>query len=343
MSRLFHGTVFMIIVVLILTASACSTSTTISTLAPASDSTTGIGINNLEAPLEIDSLADGKVVHVNLVKFVGSISSPNTKVFINGFSPVINNDGSYYAILELTPGENTIEIKSILEAQTSIEKITVTFIPQLKIWMKIPETDIGIDYSKTPLMVTGFVSNPSAKVEVNGSIVEVASDGSFISKVQLTQYSSSIKANAVLGDEEDSYSLAFSMTDSGLLNIVPGQQLLDYSRASMSPLVEMSAGETVDVNFVLKTGKDIGYIPPEFQLKILRVSKMGDRNPLPQLPNLEFSVSPMEFRLYPDIIYQPIIRLKTDTSLPTGNYYFLFSSYLDNSPWTESWITVKIN
>ena len=48
-----------------------------------------------EAPAIISRQSDGQVVHVNLVKYVGSLPSDNAKIFINNIN-IVNHDYRFY-------------------------------------------------------------------------------------------------------------------------------------------------------------------------------------------------------------------------------------------------------
>ncbi len=59
-----------------------------------------------DAPVIITAQSDVQEFHVNLVKFTGSVPSPqNTQIYVNDTTATINADGSYYAYLDLTPGK----------------------------------------------------------------------------------------------------------------------------------------------------------------------------------------------------------------------------------------------
>jgi len=180
-------------------------------------------------------------------------------------------------------------------------------------------------------------------VEVNGISAEISADGSFIAQILLSKNNAgTIKATATSGDEKDTYSWAYSIDNGGTLNFIPGQHVDDYSRISVDPSIDIKSDETIDINLSLRTGKDIGYIHPVYQLEISRVRSLGDRNELPALPGLEFNISPISFKVYPWINYHPNIQIVTNGDLETGDYYFHFNSYLDNRLWSESWVTVEV-
>jgi hypothetical protein len=47
------------------------------------------------------------------------------------------------------------------------------------VYLNSPDTNPNIDYSKTPINITGYVSNPVATVTVNDLPVNVNQDGTF--------------------------------------------------------------------------------------------------------------------------------------------------------------------
>ena len=72
---------------------------------------------------------------------------------------------------------------------------------KLTISVDQPRLEVGIDYSKTPLTVTGKVSNPDAEVTINGMRAEVSEDGRFSARIQLTEKNDVINIVATLGEE----------------------------------------------------------------------------------------------------------------------------------------------
>lgn len=64
-----------------------------------------------------------------------------------------------------------------------------------------PQPEAGIDYTTTPLTVTGRVSNPEATVTVNDTTAEVSENGYFSARIQLSEKNGVITVKAILGDE----------------------------------------------------------------------------------------------------------------------------------------------
>ena len=104
----------------------------------------------------ISAASDGQTIRFNVVKFTGTSPSPGAAVSVDDIQATVDSLGNYYAYLDLSKGQNIIEIGTTLNGKTSTDKITVTYLPPLVIFLNEPVISANTDYTKTPLTVTGL-------------------------------------------------------------------------------------------------------------------------------------------------------------------------------------------
>jgi hypothetical protein len=332
--------VTILITAIFLIAAACGSRSAAPASGNESNPYQDVQLTYQEASVTITGLSDGADLHVNLVKFTGNVS-PDTTVFVNNTEGIVSEDGRYYALLDLSPGRNIIEVKTVRGDVTSIESIAVTFTPLLAVYLDWPDYDPNADYNKTPLTVTGTVNNPRARVTVNGYEVNVAEDGNFSTQVQLTPDHSDVQAIAKFGNEVDVAWLMFVLSD-GKITPVPGQSLLDSSHTFVSQAtVELAAGESSSIDFTLVVRKDVVRGFSEARFSITRVGQ-NDENELPMLSQLVAEVNPSNFTIYPNVDYHSTIAIKTSPGLASGEYYFLLKGHF-GTDYSSDRITVVVN
>ena len=276
-------------------------------------------------PVSIDENSDEQTVRVNLVKFTGTLPSPDAAVLVNDKSVAVDNNGNYYNYLNLQKGQNTIEVKTTVAGQTVTKDITIFFNPPLTI--RVSFNQISSDPSavfKIPLQIKGIVSNPAAKVTVNGSNVNVNSDGAFTFQLLEIAGWNSISARAVLGDEIDEDDWSWDMDNNGITETIPSFMTSPY----ILPAVTVNAGSSASFNLGLRFDK---WIPDASSnsISITRINEMdnGSAN-LAMLPGLKISVDPSSYTTYPNITYNSQVTIAVSPSLAPGNYYFNISSSL---------------
>ena len=291
------------------------------------------------APATISTQSDGDVLHVNLVKFVGKVSSLDSRVFVNNTPATVTSDGSYYAFLDLAKGKNVIQVNTVNGTRLTNQSLSVTFVPPVAVRIDYPKYDKDVDYSKTPLTITGAVDDPTADVTiVEGtdyflSIARVASDGSFSSAVLLREIPNAqgfgITAKARLGNEiaQDTFYITYNKGRIG-----PSPSPWNGSSFDISPKdqIIVKAGLTSTVDYTMNIRND--YFTPSVrkiavvQLKDGTYSDNQDKNGnfigRPMTPGLSAEVEPSDFTTYCNIRYDCTIKITADTNLPPGAYYF---------------------
>ena len=273
------------------------------------------------APITINQSSEGQILRVNLVKFVVT-ASPSANVTINDIPAVKDVDGSYYSFLDLTPGKNIINIKTAVGDIVDLHETMVTFSPPLFVYLNHPNFGTNsndTDYSKTPVNITGYVSNPQAEVKINDIPVSVNEDGTFSVDIPGKNTfgsnggTSLASVTATLGNESDSYELNL-FVENGKIGVIPGLSLLqstDYSPGDLSG----HPGQSTFTTGTLIVRKDV-------EPSTIARFDIGE-----EPSGIEVIVNPATFRIYPNVIYTIPITIKTDKNVTPGNYQS-FSLYI---------------
>lgn len=322
---------------------------TSSSLSPPAKTVTSVPNTNeqhtvvYKAPIDVSMLSDGETIRVNLVRFTGKIPSPNASVTVNSSPATIDDNGNYYILLDLSQGENLIEIKTTTNTETKTNYVHMIFEPPLIIRLDLPDFNFDNDYLKNPLtLINGSVSNPMAKVEVNGLVQEVRPDGTFTASILSVKGSNIAKATATLGNETDSYNLFWIISDQGHPGFVPGYSITYQTRIiTQNPLINLKSGESSFFDFGIDGRKATPSASPAL-IEIVRVAKLGEGPQLPALPNLKISVEPSSYLVYPRIQYYSRVTIDTEPDLMPGDYYY-YITFSDSVIATSRGLTVNIN
>ena len=273
-------------------------------------------VSSEDAPVIINQNSDGQTVHVNMVKFTGKVSN-FTNITINNVPPIMNSDGTYYKILDLTPGKNIIDLRTIEGNNVKTKKITIYFSPPIVIYLEHPQFDNSgdTDYSKTPLNIFGKVSNPEAKVTVAGRIVSVESDGTFSTQVVL-QPNQLISATATLGEETDTDTLNLILVqENGKIGIAPGAGIGGNSRLIGDSTFTLKPGGTIDSLYTLEVRRnDTNPDGDTCKFEIISDSLISPA------PEINFNV--VAFRIYANINYHIPFFIHASNNVTRGDYKF---------------------
>lgn len=300
-----------------------------------------------KAPIDVSALSDGQTVRVNLVRFTGKIPSPSTIVLVNG-SSVTTDNGNYYIYLDLLRGQNVIEVKTITDTETKADNIHVFFEPPLAVHLYLPNFDSKENYLENPLiLVNGDVSNPSAKVEVNGIAQEVHQDGTFTAEVISVKGGNTVMAVATVGEETDIYTLAWLISNNGQHGVVPGyskgypsspynNDYLTYL-ITKNQTVNIKSGEATNLDF----GISIGKAHPTSITASVEIRRTDNQTAM--LPSLKINVEPSSYTVYPKIQYYSRVVIKAEPSLMPRYYYYVIN-YSDLTTSAISMeLTIRVN
>jgi nitrogen fixation protein FixH len=297
----------------------------------------GMVTNDLS--LEIDYPEDGAEFKVNLQRISGTVSNPQATVVVNGIEAKVAENGSYYTWLDLGEGKNTITATALKGTARVSQTVTVTFTPPLVVYLDA-EPELGVDYTKTPLAVTGMVNRPEANVTVNGEAITVTPDGSFTAQALLNEGSSKVEAVATLGGERDEVYILY-MVENGILGHVPGYSHFFAAREKYEQEITITAGEKGSIDILLETRKSG---PGEYSGKAFYVSGEYSKEALPMPEELEVSLEPNNFKTYPNTTYHATLIIQTDPALAPGEYYLRFVSRFvrGGTGYSSGWIRVTI-
>lgn len=279
-----------------------------------------------DAPETITKQFDGQEVHANLIKYVGSLPTSDSQVTVNNNSVMVNPDGSYYVFFDLVPGKNNIEIKTSRGTNINVENIMITFTPPLIISLGEILFNRNIDYSKTPLPVTGQVNNAKAKVTINGENVSVGVDDTFSIQILLKD---GIQATATLDNESDEAEIRV-LHSNGMFSYSPGQLLIPSQIIIPNSTINLKANQAARLDSIFKVTK---YFVPKAEnckLSMVRVSQTS-YNPLPMISGLITDINPSNFTIYPNTNYHSTISFKASPDVPAGKYYFFVRADINNN------------
>ncbi len=255
-------------------------------------------------------------LNINLIKLTGIVSDAKAIVTINGNEASVNEDGTYYAFIELSPGENTIEAVASCYNQTSLHSIKVRFIPPLVVNLTTTSIDDDVDYTINPIKVSGQVSNPAALVTVNGSPAQVSENGRYSAYVQLEKEFTNIEAVATLGQQKDSWRIIVGVNSEGKIITVPGLGSGTHiyePRVIHEESISLKPGETKTMDVTLNTGKKLPfYYPHEFRYEI--------DVPLLAGGNLSATIEPQRFTAYANTTYHSTFTIVTTDEVSPGEY-----------------------
>ncbi len=287
--------------------------------------------------LQVSSPQSNTEYKVNLLPVIGTVDDPAAMVLVNSREAIVLANGSFQGYAVLEEGENNINIIAIKNEAKVVKTVTVTFNPALVVYLESHEKS-GVNYTKTPLEVTGSVNKPEATVTVNGLLVAVAPDGSFTAQEKLKEGSNSIKAIATLGDEQDEVYILF-MVENGVLGYVPGYSIFFTASLDYEHKITLKAGETKQLPLTLKTKKEG---PGGFSGRLVHVDREYGLIPQPMPEGLDIYLEPPEFIAYPNATYNPILVFRTTPRLALGTYYMHFYHNLENGFYSSGWIAVTV-
>ena len=319
--------------------------------------------------LEVNSPANNATLSSNLAKVTGKVSDLRATVEVNGVEALVDHEGSFVAIVELQESSNTIETVATLDMSKATQIVTVEFMPPLAIFLDKLTPEQGVDYSITPIAVTGWVSDAKAMVTLNDIATEVAEDGNFSAQVllQLNEETGGVVADAVLGGSEDRMDRTISIPPQNgevfpptpVPSIVVPPAPTPTTPPAPSPIrlppphvtqppdpihsegtILIKAGETTSLELVLNVGKTIRE-PTPVSYQISYVARLGSTDKLPMPLGLNVSIQPSVFMLYLNTTYKPIIVVRTSPDLPSGDYWLLIErSYADRT--SSDWIRLIV-
>jgi flagellar hook assembly protein FlgD len=149
--------------------------------------------------LEVDSPQDNSEVTESSIIVSGFVSDPATVVTVNGQPAEVAEDGTFSASAELEYGENTITVVTTVDGR-EIETRTIHVTRILTVMITSPHNQAEV--AENPIAVSGFVSDPTALVTVDGQEAEVTDDGTFSASTELKSGENIIVVTATVEGQE---------------------------------------------------------------------------------------------------------------------------------------------
>jgi flagellar hook assembly protein FlgD len=149
--------------------------------------------------LEVDSPQDNSEVTESSIIVSGFVSDPATVVTVNGQPAEVAEDGTFSASTELEYGENTITVVTTVDGR-EIETRTIHVTRILTVMITSPHNQAEV--AENPIAVSGFVSDPTALVTVDGQEAEVTDDGTFSASTELKSGENIIVVTATVEGQE---------------------------------------------------------------------------------------------------------------------------------------------
>lgn len=132
----------------------------------------------------------------------GLVTDPRASVTVNGVEAEVDGGCFDSDWVQLVDGENSIHVVATVGGRTVSKTITIIYNPVLDVAFSLPQWRAVEELTETPTTVTGWVSDPRARVTVNGKEVAVAKDGSFSTLLDLVEGRNIITVVATLGGQE---------------------------------------------------------------------------------------------------------------------------------------------
>ncbi|OGO21819.1 MAG: hypothetical protein A2Z28_08110 [Chloroflexi bacterium RBG_16_51_9] len=136
------------------------------------------------------------------VEVRGNVSDSKATVWVNDNVVVVTKypkTASFTTTIDLIEGENTIKVTAARGKPDNWKDVierTVTVTYGTTIEVTSPEDKAEL--TESPVTVNGKVSDPAAKVTVNGIEAEVANDGTFSASVELVEGENTIEVTATV-------------------------------------------------------------------------------------------------------------------------------------------------
>ncbi len=153
--------------------------------------------------LEIRSPRDGEEHRKTPIRINGTVSHPEAEVAANGIKAEVEANGYFKSDwVPLVEGKNKIKVVARLGGREVIQTVTVTYNMVLSISVGLPRHTQEDELTESPTTARGRVSDPRARVTVNGKEAEVAYDGTYSIPLDLVEGKNFIEAVATLGEQQ---------------------------------------------------------------------------------------------------------------------------------------------
>ncbi len=133
----------------------------------------------------------------------GIVSDPSSTVTVNDVEVAVDGDGSFSHDFELGYGGNRVVVSATTEGRDRPLTRTINVNRNLDLVLMSPEgmeidAETPIATGENAIVISGRVSDPSARVMVTGDQVEVDEEGNFSSLVDLYYTLSTLNVTAMI-------------------------------------------------------------------------------------------------------------------------------------------------
>jgi len=143
----------------------------------------------------------------------GVVYPPSAMVTVNGQEIDTAADGSFYAVVELAYGENTIVVNAT-------DPVTRTLTVNRELILEVDSPKDGTQFTSDKVAVSGTVSDPQVTVTVNDAPIEIDPDGTFTADVALAYGDNPITVRAVTeGDQPVTKTVSLEVSRVLTLNV----------------------------------------------------------------------------------------------------------------------------
>ncbi len=152
--------------------------------------------------LQITSPRDGWDTSWGFITVAGIVSPPEAQVNVSGINVDVAKDGSFESdYILLNEGNNELRAVATLDGKTVSKTVTVNYTLKLHVSISL-NLEPGRDwFTESPAKIGGRVSDPRAKVTINGKKAEVGKDGFISAMLELTEGKNPLTATAKLGHQ----------------------------------------------------------------------------------------------------------------------------------------------
>jgi len=279
---------------------------------------------------------DGIEINTNLLKVSGEVSQPDAIVRINGIQANVNKeDSTFYSYIELDEGENEIEVAASRGDERTSKVLSVSFEPAPWIDYEWPDLQEGVDYTETPVHISGIVSDPDTSVVVyattdresgvpSDAVIATVSGCNFEADVLLKTGSNFVRARVEKGGQTATRTMTVKVTEDGSVIYTTGKSdgtSLAWTCAYIESIdsdISIGVGETKLSDVKLKTSPYPHAIP---QQKCFFNFWGADERHAPLPDGMTVSMEPPAFLAYQNTIYDVTMVIKTTEEVVPGTYH----------------------
>ncbi len=315
--------------------------------------------DNQVPPLSLQILYpdDGTEINTNFLKVRGGVSPPDATVRINSTQANVNHeDSTFYSYVELDEGENEIEVVASRGDERTSEVLSVSFEPVPWIDYEWPDLKEGVDYTKTPIHISGTVSDPDTSVVVyttsdpesgvpSDAAQATVNGRNFEADVLLKTGPNYVTAMVEKSGQTATRAMSVSVTEDGEVIFTSGKSdgtSLAWPCAYIENIdkdISIGVGETKLFDVKLKT-IPYPHTAPRQKCSFEFWGADGRYAPLPD--GVTASIEPPAFLAYQNTVYDVTMVIKTTGEVVPGTYHVKLRVTPENREYTGTYKIIKV-